>query len=56
MTKKLKPTSIKFTDVQLQFLSRRAREEKHRKLSRIVKDLVDREMATLQPAARKGAA
>lgn len=39
--KPLTPTSIKFTPEQKTFLKRMARDQKHRKLSTVVKQLVD---------------
>ena len=44
MKKPIIPTSIKFTTIQRQFLKRRAKEQKHGKLSHVVIALVDREM------------
>lgn len=45
MPKPLKPTSIKFTPEQRRFLKEKARVAKHRKVSIVVKQLVDREMS-----------
>lgn len=44
MRKPLKPTSIKFTTEQRQFLKRTARAQRHGKISVTVKRMVDREM------------
>lgn len=44
MQKPLKPTSIKFTPEQRKFLKARAKEQRHQKVSKVVKQLVDREM------------
>ena len=56
MAKILQPTSIKFSLEQRKFLTARARKEKHRKISRAVKNMVDREMFAEYQAQRKGAA
>ena len=45
MPKPLKPTSIKFTPEQRQFLKRKAREAKHLKVSMVVKQLVENAMS-----------
>lgn len=44
MQKPLKPTSIKFTEEQKRFLKLKAKEQRHQKISKVVKQLVDREM------------
>lgn len=45
MPKPLKPTSIKFTPAQREFLKRKAITEKHRKVSTVVKQLVENAMS-----------
>lgn len=44
MQKPLKPTSIKFTPEQRRFLKAKAKAQRHQKISKVVKQLVDREM------------
>lgn len=48
MQKPLKPTSIKFTPEQRKFLKAKAKAQRHKKISRVVKQLVDREMHTTE--------
>jgi hypothetical protein len=44
MQKPIQPTSIKFTPEQRKFLKQRAKDQRHHKISKVVKALVDREM------------